>query len=241
MYLFLLINIFYSISNSKEIFKAENIIKDHGFGARITLILSNDGQYNYSIIPEKENYSELHKVSGNYNILNDTIFFKNNLFFSKAIINNAYIELLETGYRIKIKKNQLKISSKNNQNEIKDFAVFTFTKSLQNDFDDSYLPTYCSHSELIKIKKIIIQQLEAKDKIFKNKKVTDYYKQCVFAINKKGETEVIIHGINKHSSLQKKYWKYKILNVSDGGNDYFEMKINLNTNLVYYFYPHSYG
>ena len=63
------------------------------------------------------------------------------------------------------------------------------------------------------------------------KDVSKYYKQFIAVINKQGEKEV---WINCFCSKDPK-WKNEVVLVLDGGNCYFQLKINLTKKLVYDF------
>lgn len=61
-----------------------------------------------------------------------------------------------------------------------------------------------------------------------------YIKQCISIINKKNEIEIWINGVSKES-LFGENWEESYIRVFDGGDDYFQAKINLTRNYIYFF------
>jgi hypothetical protein len=70
------------------------------------------------------------------------------------------------------------------------------------------------------------------NKSFAIKNLNNYKAQIVPVMNKNGEKEVWINCFCETSDIQ---WKEKIIMVKDGGNCYFNLKINLKTLKVYDF------
>ncbi|MDB5150455.1 MAG: hypothetical protein JWQ57_4475 [Mucilaginibacter sp.] len=60
-----------------------------------------------------------------------------------------------------------------------------------------------------------------------------YYKQVVAAENEKGEKEVYLNCLC--SLNNKSDWKMYLIRVMDGGNCYFQVRMNLKTEKVIYF------
>jgi hypothetical protein len=63
------------------------------------------------------------------------------------------------------------------------------------------------------------------------KKPSKYFKQFVAVINKNGEKEVWVNCCCEVMD----YWKKQIQTTLDGGTCYFNLKINLNKNILYNF------
>lgn len=91
-------------------------------------------------------------------------------------------------------------------------------------------PSTLSENELIEIEKILKDAVlennksnELKQKIY----IKDKKRQYVSVINSKGEKVVWINLFC--DDLGNENWKYNLIEVEDGGNCYFNLKINLNT------------
>lgn len=112
-------------------------------------------------------------------------------------------------------------------------AIIPFNKSSNWLFDKTYSPSTLTQNDIEKIEKLLTDcvnkynsKLSSDNKQYFSIDLTKekYKRQYVAVTNKKGEKEVWInclcqaHGDN---------WKTSIIMVDDGGNCYFNLKINL--------------
>ncbi len=81
-----------------------------------------------------------------------------------------------------------------------------------------------SSEEIIELNKIISQCMnESKDEL---RDISEYKRQYVPFLNKKGEKEV---WVNCFCGFLEENWKEDLIDVMDGGNCFFNVRINLST------------
>ncbi len=148
------------------------------------------------------------------------------------------------------KKNNYK---KQNTMDSSVITTFTFTKDFYYIFNNGTSTTLTSE-DLIQIdtclkqyiegynaaQRVILQEKKKKYPQYQFNEAEDFFidlkqykRQYVAIINSKGEKEVWINCFCGHQ--HDKYWKESIIMVSDGGNCYFNLKINLTTHTCYDF------
>ena len=109
--------------------------------------------------------------------------------------------------------------------------------------NDQSKPANLSEDDLIKVEKILHNFIsdynaEQNSKSPESKRITEHflinlnrYKRQYFALlNAKGEKEIWINCFCKDNSLD---WKTEKVIVKDGGNCYFNLKVNLTTEAYY--------
>lgn len=99
---------------------------------------------------------------------------------------------------------------------------------------DKGVPVKLTRQELCEIEKLISENtdkynndVDAKDKII----LANYKRQYVAIKNEKGEKEVWVNCFCGHNAWDG--WKKQLLLVNDGGNCYFNLKINLTQRRCY--------
>ncbi len=117
-------------------------------------------------------------------------------------------------------------------------------------FFKSHKPTELTHDDLSKIERILIkcindynveQEKQFKEMVNQHPKypfdkknfiidLSRYKRQYVATMNPKGEKEV---WINCFCNAWNKDWKTNLIMVNDGGNCYFNLKVNLTTEQYY--------
>jgi hypothetical protein len=115
------------------------------------------------------------------------------------------------------------------------FAIISFDQNYDWPFKHTYEPTELSINE-IQLLELLMSSCLSK---YNAKLVPDmkssygidsvkykYKKQYVAVVNDKGQKEVWVNGF---CDAWRKEWKKEILMVHDGGNCYFNLKINLTT------------
>jgi hypothetical protein len=131
------------------------------------------------------------------------------------------------------------IRSKTNQIDSSNTAIIQFSKKGNFPFDNSFMPTTLTKEDLNSIDSLLVVCVtEYNNSLDKNHKEwsidlkkNNYRKQIIAVINKKGEKEVWLNcfcHINENSN-----WRTEILGVDDGGNCYFNFKLNLATKKFY--------
>ena len=119
-------------------------------------------------------------------------------------------------------------------------AVIDFNKRSRWPFDSTYSAATLLQSELKAIDSFFVVVVEnynnSLDKEHKqwsiDTKARNYRKQLLVVTNKKGEKEV---WVNCFCRVDNDKWKTKMFGVEDGGNCYFNFKINLTTRRYYNF------
>jgi hypothetical protein len=70
---------------------------------------------------------------------------------------------------------------------------------------------------------------------------TFFIKQLIPVINKKGEKEIYINCFKADPNSMEYFWKTDLIEVMDGGNDYFHLIINLDKLIFYNVRINAYG
>jgi hypothetical protein len=117
-------------------------------------------------------------------------------------------------------------------------AIIPFDKKVNFPFDNSYKPAVLTQSDINNVDSLLIAcvteynaSLENENKLWViDLKKYDYRKQLVVVTNRKGEKEV---WVNCFCNTWDERWKTGILFVYDGGNCYFNFKINLTAKKFY--------
>ena len=118
-------------------------------------------------------------------------------------------------------------------------AIIPFDKSRDWLFDRTYSPSPLTQSDIEKIEKLLTDCVNNYNKIFSsdNKQYFSidftkqkFKRQYVATINKNGDKEVWINCLCQTHGDD---WKTSIIMVDDGGNCYFNLKINLTKDKCY--------
>lgn len=229
----------FSCSKKEKVLIAYNISNDKTFGSKEKLVLKPDSTFYYSSTPNNKTIGEAQYFSGKYDIINDTVNLNSSRLKTQIIVIGDQLELLKLHSKMQIEKNYIITNNSYDFKIPQDFSIFTYTKSLEYHFNHTVKNAKASKNDFEKIRKIIQEQIQINSEMFtKNKNQSDYYKQCIFVINEKKEKEVWVQGISK-KTLFNENWNKWIIDVKDGGENYFTLKINLTTGKIYYFSPHG--
>jgi hypothetical protein len=71
--------------------------------------------------------------------------------------------------------------------------------------------------------------------------LSNYKRQYIAVINKNGEKEVYVNCFNNKRIEDNGYWKTEYVLVLDGGNNYFQVMINLSKKIYYNFFANGYA
>jgi hypothetical protein len=223
-----------SCSNRKEILSAvfinDGIIEKTEFKFQ----MYSDSTYKFTIHQYQEYQHEKNEVfrGRSFNDGDSLVFYPFNFEYlrsPKAIVKNGYLEFLEADYPFKMKV----IKSRFNQKlyidtiRFKDYALFTYDSSFHKMFRSD-----CSHydlktSDLIKVDSVINSCIKENRESIK-KPITQYIKQCVAVKDSGNEVIVWVNLICGRKESWTNYY-YNIIKVHDGGDCFFNLKINLNT------------
>ena len=137
-------------------------------------------------------------------------------------------------------------SDKTSNNSILDtseFAIIPLNRSNNYIFDSSYLPAELNESEIVEVKDLLYKSIREYNSSRKKENPEydgldtakfQYNFQLVPALNKKGEKEVWINAFCLESDLPMN-WKKEVIIVDDGGDCFFQLKINLTQKKYYNF------
>lgn len=233
--LFFLLILTSSCVNDNTILLAETKTNINNFGRTTRLEMYSDSNYLLSFT-FCDPYEEPTFLKGKYTIHNDSIYLFNDTEGDtlKAILQNGFIELLYIPRKIKLLKNTTSIKHHKTNYTSSDFTFFTYTDNFKNIFDTG-TNTYISKKDIVNIRQLLNLSIrEWSTKYNSNIKESLYVKQCISIINKKNEIEIWINGVSKES-LFGENWEESYIRVFDGGDDYFQAKINLTRNYIYFF------
>ena len=130
-------------------------------------------------------------------------------------------------------------SANNIQLDTAKTAIILFDQKGNYPFDNSFKPASLTQDDIVNIDSLLIACVNhynnSLDKDHKERSIDlkkhNYRKQLIVVTNKKGEREVWVNCFCDTWGSDK--WKTEIIMVKDGGNCYFNFKINL-ANKKYY-------
>lgn len=238
---FLLVALFACNNQEKELLLAENKNQGSFYDYTLKFVLEKNHTFSFSCTYESDTYMKPLHITRTYRIKNDTIYFSNNKRFKSAVLKNGYLEFVNESFKIKIKQNSTGIDSGNKSAIPGDFTFFTFNENSSYPFKKGK-NTSLSQKEIKKISVLIQTEMEREPKRFsRHFYQSEYYKQCIAIINEKNQKEVWINCISMKEGISGSGWKNQIIEVNDGGEYYFNLKINLSTGKVYDFYVNGEG
>ena len=141
--------------------------------------------------------------------------------------------------QLQTKKTDQVLERKTVQIDTSKTAIIPFDKKGNYPFDNSFNATTLTQQDIKIIDSLLIACVtnynNSLDKYHKEWSIDlqkiDYHKQIVAVTNKKGDKEVWVNAICH--SWDNNNWKKDILRVDDGGNCYFNFKVNLATKKFY--------
>lgn len=208
---------------TSEIIKAKF---EDNFGTSIKLSLTADSLYT---LVEKKAFDTIANIyTGKYKLQNDKLYFPDEIPLLKtkeAILKNNSIDFYG-GVKFLIIETALKIPSKINFSEHPDISVFEFNPDHLKHIFDKNVKSYDLDEKDVEEIIRIFNACPSREGILKDK---PYNKQLVAVINESGEKEV---WVNCSCELSTDF-QYRLIDVSDGGPCYMNMKINLTTHQCY--------
>lgn len=215
--------------------------EDNVLGGTTQFILERNNTFSYSVIPNDPLYSKSQIIKGKFFIKQDTIYFTENSRFKKAIIKNEELELIDNYFKVNIIENNTSIKPKSNKIDFDDFTFFTYTKVNYLAFKEGK-NFDLNQEEINKLKWYIQNKMDNEKSSFKrHSKQSEYNKQCISIINNNNEKIVWVNCISKKNEIFTEHWKHQILRVHDGGENYFQLKVNLTKGTVFDFYVNGNG
>lgn len=123
-------------------------------------------------------------------------------------------------------------------------AIIPFEKARHLIFDKGYKPSTLSREEIKEIEVLLTNCVDKRNKnlkpehrayLFIDLTNKEYKRQYVAAINKKGEKEVWVNCFCNTFNINTD-WRTTLVNVNDGGNCFFNLKVNLTKGQCYDFW-----
>ncbi|MDR2718678.1 MAG: hypothetical protein LBB89_11535 [Treponema sp.] len=145
-------------------------------------------------------------------------------------------------------------TSKNNNFPVLNYVIIPYNQENKQLFKES-IPADLTKDDIINIDNILPMIISEHNKKVKANPYVEswmnqeldlsrYLRQYVPVLNKNGEKEVFVNCFAADKLFingWKETWNSEFLIMSDGGNDYFEIIINLNTGTYSHFYIHGYA
>jgi hypothetical protein len=195
------------------------------------LNIYDNSTYEFTVIEGGFNHQKIEKFNGSCSIKNDTIYFKPFEFkftnSEKAIIKNNFIEFIDGAFpfRIKIKKSSIVIKQTIDFGQFNGYSIFTYEKKFYNYFTKDVKPYELTQKDLVGLDKILEKCFEDKKNKL-DKESNQYGKQIIAVTNSKNEIEVWV-SCNCKDKRFKDEFDCQIMEVKDGGNCHFRLKVNL--------------
>ena len=116
-----------------------------------------------------------------------------------------------------------------------DFVILPYGKNC------SWIKRIPTDENINKMLEDVIENYNKKTKESWEKEIIleNYRRQYIAIINEKGEKEVCINFFR--SDINFDYWKERLVEVDDGGNDYFRVQINLEKMILSHFATNGYA
>lgn len=235
--LFGLLGLFFQCNQSKKgankFGKVEQIFAENNYdlGGSAKLNIYADSTYEFTVTDGGFDHQKIEKFNGFCFIKSDTIYFKPFEFkyvnSAKAIIKNNFVEFIEGKYpfRVKIRKSNVAVKQTYDLGQFNGYSIFTYDKKFYNYFTEDVKPYELTQKDLIELDKLLEKCFDD-NKVELNRKSNQYGKQIIAVINKKKEVEVWLSCNCKERQFKDEF-EYQIMQVHDGGNCHFRLKINL--------------
>lgn len=225
------------LEEKKELLVAE-YHNDNGYQKNSYLLtLLSDSTFVFNISDYEEYRHEKKEVfRGRYFLNQDTINFSPwNIGFvnsNKAIIRNNYFDFLDGKFQFRLKVIKTNINPHINVDTTKfnDYAIFTYDQKFHSGIQNEGKVFDLKTSDMIVVDSLLnLCILQNSNQI--SKKLKSYFKQVVAV--KTPNNEVVVWVNLSCSGKESQYLFYNIIDSHDGGDCFFNVKINLNT-LKYY-------
>lgn len=219
------------------------------------LQLFKDSSYLLTVNYKNPNYEKDERFIGGYVRNGDTIAFKTEIDFfhaDKGVIKNNFFEFINGAFPLKFKViySSQKMTYDRDTTKFKDYSVFELNYEY---FDSSYyawsidaerpslenFQPYCLKDSELQIVDSILR-ICIKESNGDLQEINTYYKQCIGVINSSNEIEVWLNCSCKGNEPDNEF-QFSLVNVSDGGNCFFKLKINLTRKKYYDLYINGYA
>jgi hypothetical protein len=198
----------------------------------------SDNTYVFKVHEYQEYRHEKNEIfKGAYHFGGDSIVFSSSDFdyvsAETAKIRSNYIEFLggKKPFKMKIVRGWANNDGGIDTVKYKDYSFFTYDTAFYHIFLGQVTPYDLTEKDLVKIEDILKSCAKGRNLRFELK---DYFTQCISVKNKNNEREVWINLLCNPKDVEK--LKYFVIRTDDGGDCYFNVKINLNKGACYDFW-----
>ena len=228
------------IDNKKEILSSEFHDNGNIVSTNCKFIMYSDSTYIFTVNEYQEYRHEKNEIfRGRFILHGDTIvFFPFQFYFlnsEKAIIKNNFIEFLDGDRPFKMKIAKTILSQNNYTDTVKfnDYSFFTYNSNFYRNFSGEVKPYDLNTEDLNTIDSLLNLCINQNSESI-SRKSNNYFKQCIAFRNSNNEKEVWINLLCKGNRIG--YLHYYIIDVNDGGDCFFNLKINLTKRKYYDLY-----
>jgi hypothetical protein len=213
---------------TKELLVCENIYEDIST-AKYCFKFYSDSTYIFILDEVEFNHEKHETFMGRCFMKNDTLTFFPSDFdlvkAEKAVLKYDFLEFIDGKhpYKLKILKSKLKQRLSIDTLKYKDYSLFTYDSAFYNYFDKNVKSYDLNTNELFQVDQILNQCIS--QHLSMNSE--EYFKQCIAIKNPDNETIVWVNCLCKQDNFSKAF-RYEIIHVSDGGDCFFRVKINLS-------------
>ena len=203
----------------------------------------SDSTYTFDLHEYQEYRHEKNETfRGRYHLKGDSIiFFPMEFDFldaETAMIKNDFLEFVDGKMPFKMK---IVMGQENKYKGIdtvtyNDFSLFTYDTAFYHQFPKDMIPYDLNNDDLKKIENILASCVKNANLSFE---LRDYFKQCIAVKNKKGEREVWINFLCHPGDIEE--FKYFVIHTNDGGDCYFNVKLNLDKEECYDFWVNGHA
>ncbi len=231
--LIIILGFLYSQCTHKhEILIAEN---HYDLGVIYRLELYSDSVFHFSMNQALKNDS-ITRCTGKFFLKNDTVIFPSPtypIFGSTAIVKNGFLEFLDSTmpFKLQILKQDIVKKGRADSLKVSDVSIFTYMPKFYHNVLPNAIHYDLNNEDLMEIDDLVrlcIQ--ENKDRLTMD--MSSYDKQYVAVINQQKEKEVWVNCGCKWKYDPNGY-KYRLIEADDGGDCYFNVKINLDKHKYY--------
>ncbi|WP_019943581.1 hypothetical protein [Dyadobacter beijingensis] len=211
----------------REILHAKN---KYDFGVIYELKMDSDSVYHFSMSQAFKNDS-ITTFTGTFFLQNDTLVFPRPFYpfsGSTAIIKNGFLEFLDSTepFKLQILKQNIVDRTKGDSLRIKNVSIFTYMPKFYETIFPNAVQYDLNDQELMEIESLLTQCI-LENKGVLSRQLDSYDRQYVAVINQQKEKEVWVN-----CECKRKYdtdsYKYRLVDVDDGGDCYFRVKVNLD-------------
>jgi len=220
--------------NKKEILSAK-FTQEGGSTTKCLFRMYSDSTYTFDIHEYQEYRHEKNEIfRGRYLLKGDSIVFFPFAFYflnaETALIKNNYLEFVDgkMPFKMKVLYNDMFEYKGVDSVRYKNYSFFTYDTAFYHQFSEEMTPYDLTNEDLVKIESIMTPCI--KDAGL-DVALSKYFKQCIAVKNKNDERVVWINFLCDTRDIER--LKCFVIYTNDGGDCFFNVKINLDKEACY--------